>query len=238
MGDLSRFRKFSATLCMEFLGALALTYAIQAAAGTNKAMIPLAAGSMLMVMVYVGSKISGAHFNPSVSIAMWLRGKQDLGESIQYIAAQLLGATLGAFLGFVSVGSRLIPKVGEHHNFLQAMFAEVIFTALLVTVVLATTTMSSTENNQYFGAAIGFIVFVGSVCVGTVSGGMFNPAVSVALVVVGHWGKLLYLLFLVLAQVGGAILGAVVFFFIAPEDMQDLDLSQSAREAREKLINS
>mmetsp|Transcript_8774 Transcript_8774/g.26371 ORF Transcript_8774/g.26371 Transcript_8774/m.26371 type:complete len:239 (-) Transcript_8774:53-769(-) len=238
MGDLSRFRKFSAQLCMEFLGALALTFAIQTAAETNKSMIPLAAGVMLMVMVYVGAKISGAHFNPAITVAMWLRGKHELKDGLQYIAAQLLGAALGAFLGFVTVGARFIPEVGKHHNFLQAMFAEVIFTALLATVVLATMTMSSLENNQFYGAAIGFTLFVGSVCAGTVSGGIFNPAVATALVVVGHWGKLLYLLFLVLAQIGGGVLGAVIFFFIAPQDMEDLDLSQRAGEAREKLISS
>ena len=58
---------------------------------------PLAIGVMLMVMVYMGGHISGAHYNPAVSIAMILRGLLTTKEAINYILSQLAGAFLAAF---------------------------------------------------------------------------------------------------------------------------------------------
>ena len=80
---------------MEFVGTPALAFTVQTAATlSSKKGAPIAIGVILMVMVYIGAKISGAHYNPAITIAMFVRGKQDLAEGIQYIVAQVLGGCL------------------------------------------------------------------------------------------------------------------------------------------------
>ena len=65
------------------------------AAGAG-ALAPVAIGSVLMVMVYAGGHISGAHYNPAVTLAIMIRGKTTAGELAAYWAAQIAGAVLAA----------------------------------------------------------------------------------------------------------------------------------------------
>ena len=75
----------------EFIGTFFLVLSIGLTA-TNPVMAPIAIGTMLMVMVYMGGHISGAHYNPAVSIAMIIRGLLSVKEAINYILSQLAGA--------------------------------------------------------------------------------------------------------------------------------------------------
>ena len=98
----------------EFIGTffLALTVCLTVASGTTFA--PLAIGSSLMIMVYMGGPISGGHFNPAVSLAVFLRGKlagKDLGA---YMIMQVLGAFVAALIVHYLTGqgrSRPIPSM-------------------------------------------------------------------------------------------------------------------------------
>src|SRR5436853_5438634 len=93
------------------------------------ALAPLAIGSALMVMVYAGGHISGAHYNPAVTLAVWLRGKCTTPEMPAYMAAQLVGAALAAgTVLFFKQGSALTPAtpvIGP------ALLAEFLFTFAL-----------------------------------------------------------------------------------------------------------
>ena len=69
-------------------------------------MVPLAIGGTLMVMVFMGGHISGAHYNPAVSLAAFLRGALPAAELFPYMVAQILGGIVAAFIGnFVAGGS-------------------------------------------------------------------------------------------------------------------------------------
>ena len=147
------------------------------------ALAPLAIGAALMVMVYAGGHISGGHYNPAVTLGVFLRGRASAAELGGYWIAQLLGAVFAALVtDYLKPDSVLTAgelAVGP------AFVAEFLFTFALVYVVLNVATARGTSGNSYFGLAIGFTVLVGAYSVGAISGGAFNPAVAVGITVLG-----------------------------------------------------
>ena len=175
---------------------------------------PLAIGAVLMVMIYAGGHISGAHYNPAVTIGVWLRGKCPTSDIVPYIAVQLGGSLVASFAvkalktGVIAkaaaLGSPMTPEI------LPALLAEFIFTFALVWVILHVATAKSTAGNSYYGLAIGFTVLAGAFAVGGISGGAFNPAVAFGLCLMGvvSWGSIwIYLV----ANFAGAIVAATAF---------------------------
>lgn len=162
----------------EFIGTffLALTVGMTVTSGT--AFAPLAIGSSLMIMVYMGGPISGGHFNPAVSLAVFLRGKLPGKEVAPYMAAQVLGAFVASFAVHYLSGQSFAPNPGADIVWQQSLLAEFLFTFALALVVLNTATSSKSAGNSYFGLAIGFTVVVGALAVGGISGGAFNPAIG------------------------------------------------------------
>jgi len=201
----------------EFIGTFFLVLTIGCAVlATGKGIIPpIAIGSALMIMVYAGGRVSGAHFNPAVTLAIWIRGRVKIADVGPYIAAQLAGAALAAlaatFLRPDAVVDVMTPNVP------RALVAEALFTFALAYVVLNVATTKDTAGNSYYGLAIGFTVLTGAFSVGDISGGAFNPAVAVGLSVMGlsAWSNIwIY----VVACGAGAAAAAVVFKTMNPDD--------------------
>lgn len=147
------------------------------------ALAPLAIGSVLMVMVYAGGHISGAHYNPAVTLAVFLRRRASAAELGGYWVAQVVGAVCAALAtGYLKPDTLVVaaePATG------QAFVAEFLFTFALVYVILNVATARGTTGNSYFGLAIGFTVVAGAYSVGAISGGAFNPAVAIGVTVIG-----------------------------------------------------
>ncbi|HEX2168236.1 MAG TPA: aquaporin [Longimicrobiales bacterium] len=147
------------------------------------AMAPLAIGSVLVAMVYTGGHISGAHYNPAVTLGVFMRGRASAAELAGYWVVQVVGAVCAALaVGFLrpdAAATVAAPAVG------QAFLAEFLFTFALVFVVLNVATARGTTGNSYFGLAIGFTVLAGAYSVGAISGGAFNPAVAIGITVLG-----------------------------------------------------
>src|SRR5689334_595748 len=80
----------------EFIGTFFLVLTVCLSVLTNSSLAPLAIGTSLMVMVYMGGHVSGGHYNPAVSLAVMLRGKLDPKEFVPYVVSQLLGAVAAA----------------------------------------------------------------------------------------------------------------------------------------------
>ncbi|HUG02131.1 MAG TPA: aquaporin [Longimicrobiales bacterium] len=162
----------------EFLGTffLVLTIGLVVAAGTP--MGPLAIGSVLMVMVYMGGHVSGAHYNPAVTLAVWLRGGIETRWIGGYWGVQLLGGLAAAAVSAAVTGSTFAPAPAPGASPLGALLLEFLFAFALSLVVLNTATADETAGNSYFGLAIGFTLLVGVIAAGPVSGGAFNPAVG------------------------------------------------------------
>jgi aquaporin Z len=174
-------------LLVEAIGTFFLVLTIgQVVIGTDgpaAALAPLAIGSALMVMIYAGGHISGGHYNPAVTLAVWLRGKAATAELVPYWIAQVAGAVLAA--GAVRYLKDGVQVTAGTPELLPAVIAEFLFTFALCYVVLNVATARGTEGNSNYGLAIGFTVLTGAYAVGGVSGGAFNPAVAVGITVMG-----------------------------------------------------
>ena len=138
---------------------------------------PIAIGIGLSILVYMGAHISGAHYNPAVSLAMIIRGEISIMECLKYILSQCIGAFAGAY-SIILLGADTLSVVSNTDSMTSFFMAEIIFTFLLVFVILNVATHPDTKNNQYYGLAIGLTVAAGAFSVGDISGAVFNPAVS------------------------------------------------------------
>ena len=179
------------------------------------AMAPLAIGSVLMTMIYAGGHISGGHYNPAVTLAVWMRGRCPTKDVPGYMVAQVVAAVAAAIFVLFLKGHPTI-KAGEP-DMLRALAAEFVFTFALCYVVLNVATAKSTSGNSYYGMAIGFTVLAGAYSVGSISGGAFNPAVAVGITLLGLSSAANIWIFLVSNFLGGAA-AALVFRFLNPND--------------------
>jgi aquaporin Z len=202
---------------MELVGTGILLLTIQVSGGLGAAMAPVAIGVVLIAIVYAGGPISGAHYNPAVSLAVMLRGKMSMPEMITYWAFQIVGGYLGALLGGIICGSFAVISVGGDSTGTQAFLAEVVFTFLLCFVVLGVATHSKADDNSYYGAAIGLVVMSGAITVGPISGGAFNPAVALGLGLSKGLANMAYVVVTVVANLIGGALAAGCFYIVAPD---------------------
>ncbi|MEM9167531.1 MAG: aquaporin [Planctomycetota bacterium] len=178
---------------------------IEPGAGT---LAPVAIAGVLAAMIYAGGHISGAHYNPAVTLAVMLRGKCPTVDVVPYIVVQLAGAAAASFLALFLKGDAEITPV--EIDIVPALLAEFVFTFALVYVILNVATAPANEGNSFFGFAIGITVLAGAYAVGGISGGAFNPAVAMGLGITGlvEWADLWVHL---VAQVAAAVAAAVVF---------------------------
>ncbi len=162
----------------EFIGIyfLVLTIGLTVLGGTPFA--GLAIGASLMVMVYMGGHISGAHYNPAVSVACAMRRKLPWSEVPPYLAAQLAGAVAAALTVRGILGQTFTIAPAEGVSATAAIAIEALYTFALALVVLNVATIQKTKGNSFYGLAIGFTIVVGAYAGGPLSGGAFNPGVG------------------------------------------------------------
>lgn len=197
-------------LVTEFIGTFFLVLSICLSVATASPMAPLAIGGSLMVMVYMGGNISGAHYSPAVSLACVMRGALKAGDLVGYWIAQLLGGLCAAVIAQYITGKAVPIHPGAGVATVPALLVEVLWTFALALVVLHVATSKRAEGKGYYGLAIGFTVVCGAFAAGGISGGAFNPAVGTALTVTGGEGYSNIWLYWVGPLVGGA-LAALVF---------------------------
>lgn len=201
----------------EVIGTFFLVFTIGCTVLMKADLAPLAIGASLMVMVFAGGHISGGHFNPAVTLGVWLRGRLAAAEVAPYWAAQILGALVAAGAAMYVTGLRGPAEPLASDVIGPAIVAEVLFTFALVWVVLNVATSKSHMGNGFYGLAIGFTVVAGAVAVGGISGGAFNPAVAVGAAMMGltSWSSIWVFL---LADLAGGALAALAFRAINADD--------------------
>jgi aquaporin Z len=205
---------------MELLGTFFLVFTVGCTVVGNGAgaLAPVAIGSALVVMVFAGGHISGAHYNPAVTLGVWVRGKCETRDVPGYMISQIVGAMLAAWaVKYLKSGAAVAPiSVAV----LPALVAEFLFTFALVFVILNVATAKGTSGNSFYGLAIGFTVMTGAFAVGNISGGVFNPAVAVGISMMGlsAWTNIwIYLV----AELAAGAAAALAFEVLNPGDNLD-----------------
>lgn len=208
----------SRELLAEFIGTFALIFAGTGAVIVNQLSqgaithlgISFVFGAIVAALIYSLGHISGAHFNPAVTLAFWSGGFFQKNRVLPYILAQVLGAVLASGMLFLSFGSvanlgATLPRDG---NWQQSFILEIILTFILMIVILGSG-LDRRAPIGFAGVAIGLTVGLEAAMMGPITGASMNPARSFAPALVGgiwqhHW---LYWL----APILGAQLAVVVY---------------------------
>ena len=178
---------------------------------------PIAIGSALMIMVYAGGHVSGGHYNPAVTLAVWLRGKCPASDVPAYIVSQVAAAAAAALLALWLKGNPQDVLPLDIKSVPAALAAEFLGTFALCYVVLNVATAKNTAGNSNYGLAIGFTVTTMAFALGGISGGAFNPAVAVGIVLM-HLVKGANLWIYLVANFAAATLAAATFRCLNPDD--------------------
>ena len=154
---------------LEFLGTF---FVVLSASLTEN---PLAIGFVYLAMLYIGWRISGGHFNPGVTLALWLRGEFATHRIWSYWIAQLLGAFAALIFEFKLSGSLFIPDVTSTEQLFFIAGLELLFSFALCYVYLAVRTVPSLRDTHLYGLILGFTL------IGLTSmGGLINAAIALS----------------------------------------------------------
>jgi aquaporin Z len=203
---------------VEFIGTffLVLTVGMTVIEPGAGNLAPLAIGSALMIMVYAGGHVSGGHYNPAVTLAMWLRGRCPTAAVPGYMGSQIAAGVMAAMVVLALKGNPTVTS-GEIKVF-PALIAEFIGTFALAYVVLNVATAKATAGNSHYGLAIGFTVTTMAFALGGISGGAFNPAVAIGITVM-HLAKASNLWIYLVGNLAAGALAAFTFRFINTDDV-------------------
>lgn len=221
----------------EFVGTyiLVLTIGCNVLGGTAVWAVTSIAAS-LMVGIYALGNVSGAHFNPAVTTAIFLTNKMPGGwtEALCYMVSQFFGGICASltYMGVFQHTFDLGP--GKGYTWLGAGMVEMMYTAMLCFVVLNVACSSASKDNQYYGLAIGFVIVAGGYAVGTISGAAFNPAVALAIDLVSEKSYLYSLVYIAFQLVGAGIASAL-FRVVRAEDFNGTKKSTAAKLTSEFL---
>src|SRR5881392_2786669 len=137
----------------EFIGTffLVLTIGCTVVPGAAGVIPPLAIGSALMVMIYAGGHISGAHYNPAVTLAVWLRGRCATKDVLPYWISQIVGSLAASYaVCFFKNHPAVTP---QQIQTVPGFIAEFIGTFCLAYVILNVATAKATAGNSFYGLA-------------------------------------------------------------------------------------
>lgn len=195
-------------LIVEFIGTFFLVLII-ALTGN-----PLAIGIGLMALVYMGGYISGANYNPAVTVALLLIGKTNSATAVKYILTQLLAGLAASVIYYLLTLKYFTPQPALTASFSMSLIIEILFTFLLVFVVLHVAVNHKTSGNDYFGLAIGACVIAIAFAGGPVSGAVYNPAVALGPILFNYQSlaaNAINLLIYILGPLSGGILAGLVY---------------------------
>ena len=177
----------------------------------------LASGLVLAGMVYASAHLSGAHFNPLVSIAMLIRGKMQASLLPVYIISQFLCAATSGLIFLTMHSGKPLTGLDLSQLPLQAILAEFIGSFGLIYVTLNVASSRNTQGNNYYGLAIGVTYTALAMALGPISGGVFNPSLSLVLGIT-NISQFSNLWMLWLGQFAGGVMAAVSFLFLSGKE--------------------
>ena len=214
----ARWAEATRKYTVEVIGTFFLVFTVAVSGFDHSAYTPLAAGAVLMVMVYAGGHISGGHYNPAVTMAALWRRRIGLGDAAAYWIAQLAAGTIAGVVARAVVNPATVTALHPSGHALAATaVVELLFTFALCYVVLNVATSKDQTGNSFYGLAIGFTVVAGAFAVGGISGGAFNPAVSLGAATGGLFSWSTLWVYLVVQAAAGVAAG-LAFLALNPDD--------------------
>jgi len=202
----------------EFVGTFFLVLTVGFNVLQHTALAPISIGAVLMSMVFATGKVSGGHFNPAVTLGVFLRDKIDFPSATAYVVSQLAGGCLAGCVYMLVLGATFTVAPGLGYSLSSAMMAELLFSTVLVFVVLSVATTAQDDGNWYYGLAIGFTVMAAAFAIGSISGCSLNPAVTFGVMFSHfvHTGEFLLsrLLVYTVTPLVGALFAVLLFWII------------------------
>ena len=204
---------------VEFIGTFFLVLTVcMVAPRAGGDVVPLAVGAVLIAMIYAGWHISGAHFNPAVSLGVYLRGRLAGGELPAYMLAQIVGGVLAALLsGYFLPRMGITVSAGMAMRAGPALLAEFLGSFAAGFVILNVGTAKTTIGNSFYGLAIGVTVAAGMYIFDGIARAVFNPAIAAGLAVTGAITMKDLWIPIAATLVGGAVAAFVFNYVSGPE---------------------
>ncbi|MCS5591277.1 MAG: MIP family channel protein [Gammaproteobacteria bacterium] len=222
-------------LTAEFIGTFILVFAGAGAVMVNDitgalghAGVALTFGFVIVALIYSFAHVSGAHFNPAVTIAFYAMGEFDRQRVLPYISAQILGGIAASMTLFyllqedfnhlseVSYLGATLP-----HGSVTQSFGFEFLLAFILMLVISASAVHGKATKDFAGIAIGFTVGLEAMFAGPITGASMNPARSIGPAIVsGHYE---YLWLYIVATILGALLAALVFVKLIHPDGQEAD---------------
>ena len=189
-------------------GTAAMTHVSGSEINAAYILTALAFGGAIFCVAYSVGKISGGHVNPAVSIGMYIDGRMSLKEMFGYIAAQIIGAVVGALLVGVLAGfdSGLGANGLYHGSIGLSLLVEIVLTFIFVMTVLGSTSEGSDNAGIVIAFALTAVHLIGISLTGT----SVNPARSIGPALFAGGAALAKLwVFIVGPSIGGILAGVV-----------------------------
>lgn len=178
-------------------------------------------GAVVAAMIYATGHISGAHFNPAVTLGFWSSRTLPTHKVLPYIMGQLAGGILASVLLRITLGD--IAKMGAtvplNDNWLQSLVLETVLTFILMFVILGSG-LDRRAPVGFAGAAIGLTVGLEAACMGPITGASMNPVRSLAPALMANLWQHQWL-YVVGPIIGGQL--AVWIYRKLSNDFQDFD---------------
>jgi aquaporin Z len=191
-------------LLVEFIGTFfwVLTLALSGQA--------IAVGAVLIGLTYLAYELSGAHFNPAITVAALIERRIDRPRAMKYVLVQVTGSLTAALVYFAVSGQKFVPLTGETVSSVAALIVELLFAMILALVYLIIT---KRKEIAHLPIAMGFLLTGAIFAAGPISGGVFNPAVALGTILfdIGNLDNNLgnLLIYLAAPTAGGALASLV-----------------------------
>ena len=210
-------------LAAEFVGTFTLIFigAGSIIVGSGIVGVAIAHGLAIAIMVSALGAVSGAVFNPALTIGLWATRRLPTVDTVGYVIAQLLGGIAGAAMLEFTFPATLrevadgVPDIAGV-TFLQAVAIEAVLTFFLMTAVFGTAV--DRRAPKLGGLAIGLVLTMDILAAGRLTGAAMNPARAFGPeLVTGHWANMAVYW---VGPIIGAVLAALVYHYVFMDDEQ------------------